>query len=77
MSAMSDDSADLVAERLRTAFELCEMGESMRRAQLRREHPGVGDEEIERLLVAWLLTRPGAEHGDGWGRPIAWPPASS
>jgi len=47
----------------------------MRRAQLRREHPDATDDEIEAFLVAWLETRPGAEHGDGWGRPIFWPPA--
>jgi hypothetical protein len=49
----------------------------MRRAQLRREYPDATDEEIEGLLVTWLRTRPGAEHGDGWGRPISWPPARS
>jgi hypothetical protein len=51
------------------------MGESMRRAQLHREHPGATDEEIEALLVTWLETRPGAECGDGWGRSISWPPS--
>jgi len=64
---------------LRSAVEtggdwVCALGESMRRAQLRREHPDATDEEIEAMLVAWLETRPGAEHGDGWGRSIAWPP---
>jgi hypothetical protein len=72
----NDDSPETIAARLRTAFDLCELGESMRRAQLRREHPGATDDEIEARLVAWLWTRPGAEHGDAWGRPIAWPPAS-
>jgi len=47
----------------------------MRRAQLRREHPDATDDEIEAFLVAWLETRPGAEHGYGWSRPISWPPA--
>ena len=72
---VADDSPDALAIRLRTAFDLCELGESMRRAQLRREHPDATDEEIEALLVAWLETRPGAEHGDGWGRAISWPPS--
>ena len=71
---VDDDSADALAARLRTALDLCEMGESMRRAQLRREHPAATDDEIEALLITWLETRPGAEHGDGWGRPISWPP---
>ncbi|HBH04691.1 MAG: hypothetical protein A2W08_12165 [Candidatus Rokubacteria bacterium RBG_16_73_20] len=72
---MADDSPDSPAIRLRTAFDLCELGESMRRAQLRREHPGATDEEVEALLVTWLETRPGAEQGDGWGRAISWPPS--
>jgi hypothetical protein len=72
---MSDEAPEVLAARLRTALDLCELGESIRRAQLRREHPGATDEEIEALLVAWLQTRPGAEHGDSWGRPIAWPPS--
>lgn len=75
--AMPDDTAEALATRLRMALDLCELGESMRRAQLQRERPGASDEEIEALLVSWLQTRPGAEHGDGWGRPISWPPARS
>jgi hypothetical protein len=72
---MSDEAPEVLAARLRAALDLCELGESIRRAQLRREHPGATDEEIEALLIAWLQTRPGAEHGDAWGRPIAWPPS--
>ena len=74
---MTDDpaAADGMASRLRMALDLCEMGESMRRMQLRREHPSATDEDIEALLVAWLETRPGAEDGDAWGRAISWPPA--
>lgn len=77
MTFMADDSDAALATRLRTAFDLCEMGESMRRAQLRREHPDATDEAIEALLVTWLETRPGAEYGDGWGRSIPWPPSRS
>ena len=72
-----DDSPDAMAARLRTAFDLCALGESMRRAQLRREHPRAAEDEIEAMLVAWFQTRPGAEHGDAWGRPTSWPPARS
>jgi hypothetical protein len=71
---VTPDSPDVLAERLRTAFDLYELGESIRRAQLRREHPDATGDEIEALLVAWLQTRPGAELGDAWGRPISWPP---
>jgi hypothetical protein len=70
-----DDSPEALAARLRTAFALCALGESMREAQLRREHPDATDREIEAMLTAWLHARPGAEHGDAWGRPISWPPA--
>jgi Rv0078B-related antitoxin len=70
-----DDSPEMVAERLRMAFDLCEFGEAMRRAQIRREHPDLADEQVEAMVIAWLETRPGAEHGDAWGRPISWPPA--
>jgi len=75
MRVVAHDSPDVLAERLRTAFDLCDLGVSIRRAQLRRKHPDATDEEIEALLVAWLQTRPGAEHGDAWGRPICWPPS--
>ena len=66
---MSDDSPEMLAARLRTAFDLCELGEPMRHEELRREHPGTTDEEIEARLVARLWTRPGAEHGDAWVAP--------
>ncbi|MBI1846678.1 MAG: hypothetical protein HYR86_06875 [Candidatus Rokubacteria bacterium] len=72
---MPDDSPEVLAARLRATFDLCALGESMRQAQLRREHPDATDEEIEALLVAWLQERPGAEHGDSWGPPISWPPS--
>jgi hypothetical protein len=49
---VTPDSPGVLAERLRTAFELYELGESIRRAQLRREHPAATDDEIEALLVA-------------------------
>jgi hypothetical protein len=71
---VTDDHSEVLAARQRTAFDLYALGESIRRAQLRREHPHATDAEIEALLVAWLETRPGAEHGDSWGRPISWPP---
>lgn len=72
---VADDAPDVLAARLRAAFDLSALGESIRRAQLRREHPDATDGEIDALVVAWLQTRPGAEHGDAWGRAISWPPA--
>jgi hypothetical protein len=38
------------------------------RQNLRRAHPEAGEEQIQRLLQAWLHHRPGAESGDGFGR---------
>lgn len=55
--------------KLRIAFELFEAGVKLQRQNLRRAHPGASEVEIERLLAEWLSTRPGAEHGDGVGRP--------
>jgi hypothetical protein len=72
---VSDESPEVLAARLRTALDLCALGESMRRAQLRREHPDASDAELEAKLITWLETRPGAEDGDAWGRRITWPPS--
>jgi hypothetical protein len=72
---MTDEAPAAVAARLRTALDLCALGEAMRRTQLRREHPDATDDAIEAMVIAWLQTRPGAEHGDAWGRPVPWPPA--
>lgn len=55
------------------AFELHEAGVDLMRQQLRREHPGETDADIERRLKEWLRHRPGAEHGDAQGRPGTWP----
>lgn len=57
------------AERLRIALDLHDAGVEMMRQNLRRRHPDADEQEIQRLLVAWLHERPGAEHGDAVGRP--------
>jgi hypothetical protein len=61
------------AEKLRVAFDLSDAAIVLVRARLHREHPRATDAEVERLLESWLSTRPGAEHGDGVGRVVAWP----
>ena len=61
------------AEALRAAFDLYEFGESLMRQNLRREHPGASDAEIELRIREWLLKRPGAEEGDASGRPCRRP----
>jgi hypothetical protein len=59
-----------VAEAFRATLDLFETGVDLMRQNLRRRHPGSSDEDIERLLRAWLLERPGAELGDCPGRPV-------
>jgi hypothetical protein len=57
------------AGRLRIAFELSDMSIEIMRQNLRRQHPDLGDAEIQAKLQEWLWTRPGAELGDGEGVP--------
>jgi hypothetical protein len=70
---MTREPSEILAARLRTAFDLFDAGVALKREQLRRERPDLGPEELERRLVAWLRTRPGAEHGDAEGRALSWP----
>ncbi len=43
---------------LRLALDLFEVGEAMKRQNLRRENPNASDEEIEAMLNEWMLDRP-------------------
>jgi Rv0078B-related antitoxin len=61
------------ARRLRLALDLFSTGEALMRQRLRRAHPELSPAEIERRLVQWLQTRPGAEFGDAPGHPVPWP----
>ncbi|HEX3526486.1 MAG TPA: hypothetical protein VH988_05420 [Thermoanaerobaculia bacterium] len=70
---MATTNKELIAERFRTTLELFELGEAMLRQKLRRKHPLESEAEIEARVQEWLERRPGAEHGDGVGRPVAWP----
>jgi hypothetical protein len=40
------------------------------RQNLKRAHPDADDEQVDRLLAAWLHHRPGAELGDCPGRVV-------
>jgi hypothetical protein len=73
--AMDDDSAarELLADKLRLALVMSSEGFEMKREQFRRRFPAADDDEIDRRLRAWLQERPGAEYGDGVGRPVSWP----
>lgn len=65
------------AGRLALALDLFAASEEIVRQNLRRQHPAAPSELIERYLDEWLHDRPGAESGDGWGRPVNWPRAAS
>ena len=56
-----------VMARMRAAFDLADLAVEIQRQNLRRRHPDASREEIGSLLNAWLLHRPGAEHGDASG----------
>lgn len=51
------DPASLGA-RLRLALDLVEVGVELMRQNLRRQHPGANDDEIQALLNAWLAELP-------------------
>lgn len=61
------------AANLRAAFDLFAAGSRMMRQSLRRRHPGLDEAAIDVLYREWLHERPGAEQGDGAGRPVTWP----
>lgn len=65
------------AANLRTAFDLFTAGVRLQRQNLRRRHPDASEEEIDRLLKAWMQERPGAEHGDAVGKVVSWPRPTS
>ncbi len=64
-------STEAAASRLRLALDLFATGEAMMRQRLRRLHSEWTEAEIERRVIQWLHERPGAEEGDGEGRPPA------
>jgi hypothetical protein len=68
-----DPALEAAARRLRRALDMFRTGEAMMRQQLRRKHPEMSPEEIERRVVQWLEDRPGAPFGDGPGTPVPWP----
>jgi hypothetical protein len=61
------------AQKLAMSLEMFSYGCAVMRENLRRKNPQADDATIESLLQAWLRTRPGAELGDGVGRPASWP----
>jgi hypothetical protein len=57
------------AEGLQFASDLFQFGEDLMPLNFHRAHPTESEAEIETRVVAWLMERPGAEHGDAAGIP--------
>jgi len=60
---MADASAPVT--RFLIALDLWATGVAIRRQAIRRAQPEASAEDVERLVNAWLMERPGAERGDG------------
>ena len=73
IAPVHDDPPLSPDEKLRIVCELHDLGVTMMRETLARRFPQASRTEIDARLDAWLAERPGAENGDGVGRPVAWP----
>lgn len=62
-----------VADRLRAAFDLYDVGLAMMRQSLRRRFAAESDADIQRRLLDWRLRREDAPDGDGEGRVVPFP----
>ena len=58
---------------LAIAIDLLEFSLLMRAERHRCEHPEEGVDEVDAVVQAWELDRPGAPHGDADGRSVPWP----
>ncbi len=65
--------ASAVAERMRVALEMYEIGLNLMRQNLRRQFPQATPTEIEHHLLEWRLRRTDAPHGDAVGRVVSFP----
>jgi hypothetical protein len=59
-----------VLKRMQVTADLFKTAQILMRQNLRRRHPEFSDADIEESLTRWRHTRPGAEYGDGVGRPV-------
>ena len=64
-----------VADRLRAAFELFDLGLAMMQQNLRRRFVADTDAEIQQRLLDWRLWRADAPAGDSAGRVVPFPRA--
>ncbi len=68
-----EPQATEAGKRILLAAEMADAGVTMMRESLKRRFPDESEEQITARLHQWLLTRPGAEFGDGPGVPTSWP----
>ena len=67
-------SAEAAAQqRMETALDLFSLGLDLLRRRLQRENPGMSADQLEQAIDHWMLTRKGAERGDGPGLSQTWP----
>jgi hypothetical protein len=64
---------DSVASRLRAAFELYDLGLSIKRQSLCRQFASESAAAIDRRLLEWRMRRDDAPDGDGEGRLVPFP----
>lgn len=60
-----------VLRRMQIAFDLFDTAVKMKRQNILRQDPDATEEDIREGIRKWLHHRPGAEHGDGVGRPAS------
>lgn len=56
------------ASKMAAAFELFDVAVHLRAERHRRENPEATEAEVDAVVQAWLLDRPGAPDGDAPGR---------
>lgn len=52
---IKDNRKATLEGKLQTALELMSLGIEIKREQIRRDHPNMSDEDIERQLIQWLV----------------------
>jgi Rv0078B-related antitoxin len=68
---IEEDPIVAAGRRIEDSLSLYDSALLMTRERLRRERPHASEIEIDRLVAAWIHEHPGAEDGDGVGRPIS------
>jgi len=61
------------AEKLKLSLQMFEYGCQLMRENLRRQHPELDAEALERALQAWLRNRSDTDYGGGPMRLGKWP----